>query len=55
MRLLGQFESHHVMHVRRAENQAADDLANAAMDTRGAVGSATAASGTRQTRLFEED
>jgi ribonuclease HI len=54
MRLLGEFEGHHVMHVRRAENQAADDLANAAMDSRGSVGSAAAADGTRQERLFEE-
>jgi ribonuclease HI len=52
---LGGFESHHVVHVRRAENEAADDLANAAMDCRGTVGSASAADGTRQERLFEED
>jgi ribonuclease HI len=55
MRLLGGFEAHHMVHVRRAENQAADDLANAAMDCRGTVGSASAADGTRQERLFEED
>jgi ribonuclease HI len=54
MVLLGRFESHRVMHVRRAENQLADDLANAAMDTRGTVGSAVAGDGTRQQRLFEE-
>jgi ribonuclease HI len=54
MALLGRFESHRIMHVRRAENQVADDLANAAMDCRGTVGSAVAGDGTRQQRLFEE-
>ena len=36
--LLARFEHARVVHVRRAENSAADELANAAMDRRGTVG-----------------
>ncbi|HEX9093042.1 MAG TPA: ribonuclease HI family protein [Coriobacteriia bacterium] len=49
--LLSRFASAKVVHVRRAENEAADALANEAMDLRGEIGDGVAA-GDGRSRLF---
>ncbi|MDO8915784.1 MAG: ribonuclease HI family protein [Coriobacteriia bacterium] len=50
--LLKRFESARVMHVRREENVAADDLANRAMDARETIGDGVAPGAGGQTSLF---
>lgn len=50
--LLGRFESAEVTHVRRADNMAADALANEAMDLRETVGDGVEDEGASQAALF---
>jgi len=50
--LLGRFASAKVVHVRREENTAADELANAAMDCRGTVGDGADSAPCGQSTLF---
>lgn len=52
VRSLARFGTVRIVHVRRHENQAADELANAAMDSRGSVGGESAGDGAPQ-QLFE--
>lgn len=52
--LLARFEQSRVLHVRRAENAAADALANAAMDSRGELGDGCAGDG-EMPRLFDPE
>jgi ribonuclease HI len=51
--LLGRFPSARVVHVRREENTAADELANQAMDARATVGDGAASAPGGQSSLFE--
>lgn len=53
--LLARFPQRTILHVRRAENAAADALANEAMDRRATVGDAADASSGGQASLFGED